>query len=242
MFEIIIAAFVVLIVLAVIIYLLPSDGGQSARVEKKSQSPKVAKPKEKPAMVMPDSVKLPEVPTKDWQAIALRWEKQNQQLQQQLEEHKQQVNAHQKQMQSTEQKIAVMQEAIDQERNWREKEQVTLNKFKHHEQDLKQQIIRTESDLEKEHSQRIRLSQELQELKVKWDSLQEEKRELAVKAMSLETELTAVNKQLALLKSENIKLKEKREDVQWVAKSEFDQISRKYDQLLADYQKLKSAA
>jgi hypothetical protein len=35
------------------------------------------------------------------------------------------------------------------EKSWREKEQDTLEKFKHHEKDLKDQIYRTESDLEK---------------------------------------------------------------------------------------------
>ncbi len=114
------------------------------------------------------------------------------------------------------------------EKSWREKEQETIEKFKHHEKDLKDQIYRTESDLEKEHSNRLRLERELQEIKIKHEQIVEEKRQLSIKANSQQTTLESNAREIRELKSENARLKEKREDVQWVTKSEFDELKKAF--------------
>src|SRR5208283_981457 len=92
----------------------------------------------------------------------------------------QQIDAHKAEIKNLAEKLAL-------EKSWREKEQATLEKFKHHEKDFKDQIHRTESELEKEHSNRLRLERELQELKVKHEQVLEEKRQLSVKAASQQT-------------------------------------------------------
>ena len=112
------------------------------------------------------------------------------------------------------------------EKSWREKEQETLEKSKLREKDLKDQIFRTESDLEKEHSNRLRLERELQDIKIKHEQALEEKRLLSIKAGSQQTTLESNAKELRELKHENARLKEKREDIQWVAKSEFDELKK----------------
>src|ERR1700690_3017381 len=78
-------------------------------------------------------------------------------------------------------------EKLTLEKSWREKEQETIEKFKLHEKGLKEQIIRTESDLEKEHSNRLRLERELQDIKIRHDQLVEEKRQLSIKSSSQQT-------------------------------------------------------
>ena len=75
------------------------------------------------------------------------------------------------------------------EKSWREKEQETLEKFKTMRRSYKDQIFRTESDLEKEHSNRLRLERELQEIKIKYEQILEEKRQLSIKASSQQTTL-----------------------------------------------------
>jgi hypothetical protein len=114
------------------------------------------------------------------------------------------------------------------EKSWREKEQATLEKFKLHEKGLKDQIIRTESDLEKEHSNRLRLERELQDIKIKHEQVVEEKRQLSIKASSQQTTLESNTKELRELKSEISRLQVKREDIQWVAKSEFDELKKAF--------------
>ena len=83
MFWIIIFSFVVLIGLAIAIYLLPE---QTAKAKKK---------KEKKAMLMAEAAVVDT--SKDWKAIAERWEKHNQSLQGQIEK----MNMDQKNVRAT---------------------------------------------------------------------------------------------------------------------------------------------
>ncbi len=211
MFWIIILSFVVLMGLAIAIYLLPSD----APAKKKKE-------KERRPELIPDPAIVAK--QKDWESIAHRWEKQNNGLLGDIEKLK---GEQKKILQDLEAQKVQNKELVDKlslEKSWREKEQVTLEKFKHHEKDFKDQIYRTEQEVEKEHSNRIRLERELQDLKIKHDEVSEEKRQATVKAMSLETSLNVANKELKELRAANAELSRRKEDVQWVAKSEFDSL------------------
>jgi len=217
MFGIIIFSFVILIALAVVIYMLPSDPAVKAKRKKE---------KEKKSLLATSPTGVDT--SKDWKPIAERWEKSNQSLQGEIEKMKmdqkrvQQVDhEHKSQTKELMEKLAL-------EKSWREKEQETLEKFKHHEKDLKEQIYRTESDLEKEHSNRLRLERELQEIKIKFEQIVDEKRQLSIKASSQQSTLESNSKELRELKYENSQLKEKREDVQWVTKSEFDELKKAF--------------
>ena len=54
----------------------------------------------------------------------------------------------------------------------------------------------------------------------------EEKRQLSIMASSQQSTLEANARELRELKRENSQLKEKREDVQWVTKGEFDEVKK----------------
>jgi len=214
MFWIIIFSFVVLITLAIVIYMLPSDPVVKAK-----------KKKEKKLVLAPEPVV---VDTKDWKSIAERWEKHNQSLQGEIEKLKMDQK---KALASADDRKSESRDLVEKlalEKSWREKEQSTLEKFKLHEKDLKGQIHRTESDLEKEHSSRLRLERELQDIKIKHEQILEEKRLLSIKSSSQQTTLESNAKELRELKSENTKLKEKRADIQWVAKSEFEELKKAF--------------
>jgi len=213
MFWIIIFSFVVLIGLATAIYFLPSDPAVKAK-----------RKREKKAAAMPEPEAVDN--SKDWKSIAERWEKHNQSLQGEIEKMKmdqkrgqQVVDGHKAEAKDLVEKLAL-------EKSWREKEQETLEKFKHHEKGLKDQIYRTEGDLEKEHSNRLRLERDLQDIKIKHEQLVEEKRQLSIKASSQQTTLESNTREIRELKSENAQLKEKREDIQWVTKSEHDELKK----------------
>lgn len=217
MFWIIIWSFVVLMALAIVIYMLPSDPAVKAKRKKE---------KEKRPVLSPDPAVLDT--GKDWKSIAERWEKNNQSLQGEIEKMKMDEKRAQQLVDERKSESKDLVEKLALEKSWREKEQETLEKFKHHEKDLKDQIYRTESDLEKEHSNRLRLERELQDIKIKLEGIVEEKRQLSIKASSQQTTLESNTKELRELKYENSQLKEKREDVQWVTKSEFDELKRSF--------------
>ena len=213
MFWIIIFSFVVLAGLAFVIYMLPSDPAVKAKRKKEKKTASSA------PIVPPED-------GKDWKAIAERWEKHNQSLQGEIEKMKMDQKRSQQIANEGQSEAKELVEKLALEKSWREKEQETIEKFKHHEKDLKEQIYRTEGDLEKEHSNRLRLERELQEIKIKHEQVLEEKRQLSVKASSQQSTLESNVKELRELKYENAQLKEKREDVQWVTKGEFDELKK----------------
>jgi predicted nuclease with TOPRIM domain len=218
MFWIIILSFAVLIALAVMIYMLPTDPAVKA---------KRRKVKEKRPVLAPESAAIDT--SKDWKSIAERWEKHNNSLQGEIEKMKMDRKRDLQMVDERESKARELVDKLALEKGWREKEQETIEKIKLHEKNLKDQIFRTESDLEKEHSKRLRLERELQDIKIKYDQIFEEKRQLSIKANTQQTTLESNTRELRELKSENAQLKEKRADIQWVAKSEFDELKKAFD-------------
>ena len=210
MFWVIIVSFAVLIGVALAIYSMPSDNSKTARRKEKRQEAAVQeKPKDK-----------------EWQTIAQRWEKHNIALQADIEKMKMEQKKVLRDVDAAKTQNKELVDKLALEKSWREKEQVNLDKTKAHEKDLKEQIIRTERDLEKEHTGRLRAERDQQELKIKFDALMEEKRLLSVKAMSLETAVGQLSKEVKDLKMANEELGRKREDIQWVAKSEFEEVKK----------------
>jgi hypothetical protein len=217
MFWIIIIGFAVLVALAVVIYTLPSDPVVKSKKKKE---------KEKKISLTPES---PAIDTsKDWKSIAERWEKNNQALQGEIEKMKMDQKRAQHLADELKSEVRAMVDKLALEKSWREKEKESIEKIKLHEKNLKDQIFRTESDLEKEHSHRLRLERELQDIKIKHDQVFEEKRQLSIRANSQQTTLESNARELRELKSENARLKEKRADIQWVAKSEFDELKKDF--------------
>lgn len=218
MFWIIIMAFAVLMALGLMIYMLPSD-----------PAVKIKKKKEKKTALTPDPAAVDI--SRDWKSIAERWEKHNQLLQGEIEKMKMDQKKTQQLANERDSQARESAEKLALEKSWREKEQETIEKSKLHEKSLKEQITRTEGDLEKEHSHRLRLERELQDIKIKYEQIIEEKRLLSIKESRQQTTLESNSKELRELKSENAKLKEKRADIQWVAKSEFDELKKELARL-----------
>ncbi len=234
----ILLCFLVLFGLAVAVYMMPSES-QAQKASKKREKVKDKESTPAKASLMPDPI-APQKPTKDWQSIAERWEKQNDALKGEIEKMKMAEKKTLADIEQQRQELKDLMEKLAQEKSWREKEQVNLNKAKAHEKDLKDQIIRTEKDLEKEHSSRLSLERELQDIKVKHETASGEKLTAMTKAASLETTLKALTKEVQELKSANADLKRKREDVQWVAASEHEELKQKLNQVQHELTALKN--
>ncbi len=213
---------VVLFFIAYMIYKLPTDPVSRQRKKEKKAAA---------AVVVTDE--------KDWKEIAARWEKKNNALIGDLERSSMTEKKLNKEIEAQKVKLKELMDKMALEKSWREKEQGNLEKAKHHEKDLKDQVIQTEKDLEREHSGRLSLERELQEMKIRYEVVLEEKRQATVNAASLSVTVKQLQTQVKELTRDNEGLKQKREDVQWVAKSEHDELVRKHQALVQDFDKLK---
>ena len=191
-----------LVILVLVVYLTPTD--KLARRKKKEP------PKE----------------IKNWEEIALRWQKQNQQIEIKIEVAKksekdllEKIEEHKKENQSLLEKLA-------QEKGWREKEHSSAEKVKEKDVELKNQLAEAEESLEKEHTLRLQHERELQELRVTHSKVSDEKRQLSTQVMGLEATLEKTSKELRDLKRENTELSRQKENIQWVAKSDFDELKK----------------
>jgi len=198
-----------LLIIVWIIYKLPTDAIQKRKKEKKA-------------------VIVPATDEKDWKEIAARWEKKNNVLIGDVEKAGIQEKKLQKEIEAQKAQVKELMDKMALEKSWREKEQGNLEKSRTHEKDLKDQIAKTERDLEHEHSARLQLEREWQELKIKFESVQEEKRQATTNAASLSTTVKQLQIEVKDLTRANGELKQRREDVQWVAKSEYDELLRKF--------------
>ena len=122
MFWIIIMGFVALVALAIMIYMLPSDPAVKAKKKKE---------KEKRPVLTPDPVAIDT--SKDWKAIAERWEKHNQSLLGEIEKMKMDQKRALALVDERKAEAKELVEKLALEKSWREKEQETLEKFKAHE-------------------------------------------------------------------------------------------------------------
>jgi chromosome segregation ATPase len=169
----------------------------------------------------------PPVREKDWEGIAKRWEKNNTFLQNEIESLKKERKSFLDKIEDHQKIVREQNEQLAREKAWREKETQVMNKVKNIDHELKDDIKKLEKTIDEEHSLRLRLERDLQDSKIKAGKLSEAERALSVKLMAMEKELEGANKELRELKKTNTDLKKQKEDIQWVAKSDYDEIAMK---------------
>jgi chromosome segregation ATPase len=169
----------------------------------------------------------PPVKEKDWEGIAKRWEKNISLLQNDIDALKKERKSFMEKLADDEKIIREQTEQLAREKAWREKETQIMAKVKNVDHELKDEIKKLEKTMDEEHSLRLRLERDLQDFKIKNGKLTETERSLSVKVMTLEKELEGANKELRDLKKTNVELKKQKEDIQWVAKSDYDDILMK---------------
>lgn len=196
-----IIGFVFLMGLALFIYQLPADKFKRKRA------------------TVPAPVKVV-----DWEAVAKRWEKNISVLNNEVTTLKKERKVF---LEELEDQKKIIQEQIEQlarEKAWREKETQVYEKVKNVDHELKEELRRLQNALNEEHSVKLRSDIELQEHKVNLARAKEEARSLTVKVMALEKENEGSARELRELKRTNAELKKQKEDVQWIAKSDYDEL------------------
>ena len=212
-----VAGFVILMSFAIVIYRIPAD-----RLLKRKKAPPP----------------LPPVKEKDWEGIAKRWEKNNTFLMNDIEALKKDRKSFIDKLEDSQKIIREQAEQLSREKAWREKETQVMTKVKNVDHELKDEIKRSQNALNDEHSLRLRLERDLQEFKIKAGALSEIERSLTIKVMTLEKELELTTKEVRQLKNTNTELKKLKEDIQWVAKSDYDELAMKHKKVESELGRL----
>ncbi len=163
-------------------------------------------------------------PSKDWQGIADRLEGRVNRLEADAQDLQRQLRDKEKQAQEWKVSCAGMQQKLDQEKAWREKETAGSQKERQQERLLQEDLARTREALNHESTQRIRLEAELKEARRVKEELSLAGRTLSSRVLELERQLEAALKELKSLREENLKLRKKNEGTQWVAKADYIQL------------------
>jgi hypothetical protein len=194
-----IIGFVALMGLAMFIYSLPAE-----RFKRKRVTPP------------------PPVKEKDWEEISKRREKNNALLANEIESLKRERKTLLEQIEDGKKIVQEQLEQLAREKAWREKEGLMVEKVKNVDHELKEELRKAQNTLNEEHTVKLRLDIELQENEITIARFKEEVRAQSVRLLALEREAEANNKEIRELKRTNAELKKQREDIQWVAKTDYD--------------------
>ena len=123
-------------------------------------------------------------------------------------------------------KAKKFQEKLSQERQWHEKEQSTVDKKGKEFQQLKKELSKIQEISSKEHALNLRLEKGLKELKGENDALNQKRRAVESENAQLKAKMDNYRRETAQLKKENAELNKKKEDVSWIAKSEYERVAR----------------
>ena len=89
-----------------------------------------------------------------------------------------------------------------------------------------------------ERSRNIRFEREIQEFKGQLTELQDAKRGLELQITNLNAQIRDKSGEISQLKRENVELTKKQTDTQWIAKSEYEQLEKKYQEKDKDFQRI----
>jgi hypothetical protein len=174
-----------------------------------------------------ESAALPnEAQKKELDDLRARFEKQIQHLKHDISGWERKDTLKEKELLLEKAKTEKFKEKILQERGWHEKEQGEIERRGKELQELKKELLQYQENYAHEHSQVIKLSHEVDDLKREFSVQSDQRRGAEAEAAMLKTKLDESRHEVVQLKRENIELNKKKEDTQWVAKSEVARLER----------------
>ncbi|MEI8011192.1 MAG: hypothetical protein WCI27_01740 [Candidatus Omnitrophota bacterium] len=136
--------------------------------------------------------------------------------------------------------IRGLERELEQEKAWRQKEELSLVKEKKQEEDLRSEVGRVNAALHAEANQRIRFEYEVKELRLVKEALTADVRKVTGQNNDLERRWQDLVEEVRGLRAENVKLKIKKEADQWVAKDDFDKAQKQLGQVRQEVERLKA--
>ncbi len=198
----------VFVIVALLIFILafPQEASRIKRKKEKPQEPKID--------------------NSQWEEKIAKLEKHIATLKAEMEALRAQEAKALKEFTLEKEKVAGLEEKLSKEKEWLNKEEEAIGKRDKDILDLKNRLLKSEGDFEREYSTRLRQDQQLKEFKASQDESNQEKRNLALKVAQLEAELKAYKDELAKQKNINAELAKKNDETAWVAKAEYDRVAK----------------
>ncbi len=123
-------------------------------------------------------------------------------------------------------KVKKFQEKLSQEREWKKREKGNIDKKGKVFEKLKKELIEVQENFSKAHGKNLRFERKVGELQKENHALLEQRRSLEGENTQLKTKGDSDRREIATLKKDNARLVKKKEDEQWVAKSEYNRVSK----------------
>jgi len=193
-------------ILLAVVFIIPSERKKEKK-KKKVQDP-------------------PLVDEKEWVQKISRLEKHIHSLRDEIREYQNREKDHDKQLIIEGVKTKKLQEKLSQERRWHQKEQGSIDKRGKEFQEMKTELIAIQEIYSKAHSANLRYEHQVKELQGKIDALNEQRRTNEEENDQLQAQVKNNKQEIVELKKENIQLQKKKEDIHWIAKTEYERVEK----------------
>ena len=161
---------------------------------------------------------------KEWEPLVTKMESQIQGLHRHMDTLEKDKKRLEKEIAIEQAKNTKLVEKLSQERKWHEQEEQSVDKRTREFKTLKEDLLKVQENYSKEHASNLKLQNEINELKLSFDSLNEQRRTMDTENAQLKAKLDSYRRDLLALKKENAELTKKKEDTVWVAKSEYQRL------------------
>ena len=201
-----ISGIIMILILLGLLFLVPA---QSKREKKRKKQQEAATPLEE-----------------ELRAKIARLEKHIQSLREEIQSFQNAGKDQEKDLAVEKAKVKKLQEKLSQEREWHQKEQSAIDKKGSEFLQIKQELLKLQELFSGEHAANLRFEHEVKELKRNNDALNEQRRGMESENARLKARMESQRLENARLKQENTELQKKKEDVNWIAKSEYDRVAK----------------
>lgn len=166
----------------------------------------------------------PETPQRDWEQKTQRLEKHIQSLAREVDRFQKEEKESEKQLMVERVKVKKLQEKLSQEREWHKKGQAGIDKKSREFLAMKSELVKVQDDYSKEHAVNLRQEHRIKELERQVEDLNGQRRSLESKNAMLQAAIESHRRDIAQFKKENAELTKKKEDVNWIAKPEYERV------------------
>ena len=166
----------------------------------------------------------PSVSQGDWEQRVSRLENHIQSLRNQILDSVKKAKSDEKELMVERVKVKKLQEKLSQERQWHTKEQESIDKRSRELQQMKAELVNVQENFSKAHSLNLQLDHKVKDLEEQSKLLNDQRRLTEGENTQLKTKMDEHRKEIAHLKKENMELSKKKEDAQWIAKSEYERV------------------
>ena len=175
---------------------------------------------------------------KEWQEAALRLKEQVIKYKKESDDlRKEQQKFHEK-LEEEKQKGQKIEERLKREKQWLSEQESSLDRRTKEARQAKMDLTKAQTDREHEYSLRLASDRERKILQEDLEKFTKEKGELLLKVTNLEFTLRTQKEELLELRRANAGLQKKKDDEQWIAKSEFDKLEKQLKDKQKELQKL----